>query len=147
MDKVELTRKFFKLLEMKDSEAAAKLLSDNFIFSGPVPEPIDGPAYIDMQTKLAAAFPDWSFNLGDLHLHGDEVHASVMITGTHQGDLDMSPIMMTTIPPTGKSVQLPREEITVTTNGDTISSIVNEPVMGGGVPGLLSQLGVEIPTT
>jgi predicted ester cyclase len=147
MDKVELTRKFFKLLEMKDTVAAAKLLSGNFIFSGPVPEPIDGPAYIDMQAKLAAAFPDWSFNLGDLHEHGDEIHASVMITGTHEGDLDMSPMMETTIPPTGKSVKLPREEITVTTNGEKISSIMNQPVMGGGIPGLLSQLGVEMPTT
>jgi predicted ester cyclase len=147
MDDVGLTREFFRLIEAKDTASASKLISGDFVFSGPVPEPIDGPAYLDMQDKLAVAFPDWSFNMSDVHQHGDVVHATVQITGTHNGDLDLAPLGMPVIPPTGKSVELPREEVTVRCENGKITAVINDPVPGGGVQGVLGQIGVKIPTS
>ena len=43
MNALETTKKLFNLIEAKDRAGALELLSDDFLFSGPVPEPISGP--------------------------------------------------------------------------------------------------------
>lgn len=145
MTAVDTARRVFELIEAKDTAGAAKLLSDDFTFSGPVPEPINGAQWLGIHDKLNAAFPNWKFNLADAHEHGDVIHCAVQITGTHTGDLDLSPMGMPTVPATGKSVKLPREELNVKVVGDKIKSIDGPPVDGGGVMGLLGQLGVQAP--
>ncbi len=47
---------------------------------------------------------------------------------------------------TGKNVTLPKENFTVTFNGDKINSIVSGKVEGSGVLGIVQQLGFEIPS-
>lgn len=144
MGAVEVASKVWQLIEAKDTAAAAELLSDNFTFSGPTPEPISGSMWLGLHDKLNAAFPDWKFNV-EVHQHGDMVHCTAQITGTQTGDLDLSPLGLPVVPATGKSIQLPREDLMVAVEGDKITSISGEPVPGGGVMGILSQLGVEMP--
>lgn len=145
MGAVETASRVWQLIEAKDTASAAELLTDDFTFSGPVPEPISGAEWLGMHDKLNAAFPDWKFNISDVHEHGDVVHITAQITGTHTGDLDLSPMGMPTVPATGNAVQLPQEELDVAVVGDKIASISGEPVHGGGVMGILEQLGVELP--
>lgn len=145
MNAVDTAKRVFELIEAKDTAGAAKLLTDDFTFSGPTPEPIGGAQWLAMHDKLNAAFPDWKFNLTDVHEHGDFIHSTAQITGTHTGDLDLSPMGMPTIPATGKAVKLPREELNVKVVGDKIKSIDGPPVEGGGLMGILGQLGVQPP--
>jgi predicted ester cyclase len=145
MGAVELASKVWDLIEAKDTAAAAELLSDDFTFSGPVPEPINGEMWLGMHDRLNAAFPDWKFNISDVHPHGEVIHCTAQITGTHTGELDLSPLGLPVVPATGKSFQLPREEMGVAVVGDKITSISGESTPGGGVMGILSQLGVEVP--
>ena len=146
MTALEMARMLFQSIEAKDTTAAAKLLTDDFTFSGPVPQPISGREWLAMQQSLSVAFPDWKFNASDLKEEGGKVRGAVRITGTHKGGLDLTSLGMPSIPATGKSVKLPREEITLTVSNGKFTSLNTPATEGGGVMGILSQLGVKLPT-
>jgi len=145
MSASEMASTLLKSIEAGEMAAAAKLLSDGFMFSGPVPQPIGGSEWLGMHEKLNAAFPDFRFNLSDLHEHGSQIHGTVQISGTNKGSLDLSSIGMPTIPATGKSIKLPKEELTFTSENGKLASLSVAPVAGGGVMGILGQLGVKVP--
>ncbi len=90
------------------------------------------------------AFPDWSFNLGSLEEQGDKVLATVHITGTHTRDLLVPGLPP--VPATNKRVSLPEEHLEFTFHGDKIASLSSDNVPGGGVPGVLQQIGVPLPS-
>lgn len=145
MHALEMANKLFQAIEAKDTTTAANYLSDDFTFSGPVPEPISGREWMAMHDGLSIAFPDWKFNAVDLHEEGSKVHGALQITGTHKGELDLSTLGMPNVPATGKAIKLPREEITLTVSNGKFTSLTTPPTDGGGVMGILSQLGVKVP--
>jgi predicted ester cyclase len=145
MQAIDMANKLFQVIEARDTTTAAKYLSDDFTFSGPVPEPISGKEWLAMHQGLSIAFPDWRFNAVDLHEEGGKVHGALGITGTHKGELDLSAFGMPNVPATGKTIRLPREEITLTVSNDRFTSLNSPATDGGGVMGILSQLGVELP--
>ena len=145
MNQVETARKLFELIEMKNTSSALEMLTTDFSFSGPTPEPINGQIWMAMHDKLNKAFPDWSFNMTGFHLHGDEVHGEVQISGTHRGDLDLSLLGIPNVPATGRRIQLPVESITFKFQGDKICAVEGESVPGGGAMGILGQIGVQMP--
>jgi hypothetical protein len=52
---------------------------------------------------------------------------------------------MPTIPATNKKVSLPEEHLIFTFEGDKVASLTSDNVPGGGVPGVLQQIGVPLP--
>lgn len=145
MNAEEITRKIFAAIESGDMDTVASYLSDDFVFSGPVPEPISGEQWLGLQRLLLAAFPDWSFNLSDVQVTGNVARTTHQITGTHTGDLALSPMGIPVVPTTGKSVKLPVEHADLTFEGDKVVRLHADTPAGGGVPGLLQQIGVEMP--
>ena len=98
-----------------------------------------------MHDRLNDAFSDFSFNLRDAQQVGDAAQVTLQLSGTHSSELDLSALDMPNVPTTGKSFELPPESTTVTIEGEKITSIRVAAVEGGGVMGILSQLGVEPP--
>lgn len=145
MNQVDTARKLFELIENKDTASALKMLTEDFTFSGPTPEPVNGQMWMGLHDRLNMAFPDWSFNMTGFHLHGDEVHGEVQISGTHTGELDLSPLGMPNIPATGTRIQLPVEGVTIKFQGDKVCAVEGEAVPGGGLRGILSQAGIQMP--
>jgi predicted ester cyclase len=145
MSKVDTVRAFSDALEARDFDKAAAYLTDDFVFAGPVPQPVGKREFIAVQSAFEDAFQDWSFNSHDEVERGDQVTAAVQITGTHSRDLVLPIPGMPTIPATGKRVSLPEEHITFTFKGDKIASLTSDNTPGGGVPGILAQLGVPLP--
>lgn len=145
MNAEEITRAVMTAIEAGDMGTAAGYLSDDFVFSGPVPEPVSGEQWLGLQSLLLAAFPDWSFNLSDVQVTSNGARTTHQITGTHTGDLDLAPLGLPVIPATGKSIKLPVEHAEVTIEGDKAVRLHAEVTPGGGVPGILQQLGVEMP--
>ena len=146
MTKTETIKAFSAALEAREFERAASCLADDFIFSGPVPQPIGKQEFIAIQSAFENAFEDWSFNSHDEVEQGDKVVAAVQITGTHTRDLILPMPGMPTIPATNKKVSLPEEHLEFTFKGDKIASLTSDNVPGGGVPGVLQQIGVPLPT-
>jgi predicted ester cyclase len=145
MNELELSKKLLSLIEAKDRASALKLLSDDFTFSGPVPEPISGPMWLGMNEKLSTAFPDWSFNVSDLKSDGSIVRLAVQISGTHKGELDLSAMGLPKVPATGKKIHLPREEAELKIEGGKVKYFKTGSNPEAGVSGILKQLGVAVP--
>ncbi|MFQ6673244.1 MAG: ester cyclase [Fidelibacterota bacterium] len=145
MGATDIARRTLAAIESGDFDTASSLISDDFTFSGPVPEPIGREEWLGLQRKLQDAFPDWSFNVTDAQEEGEVVRLSLEITGTHTGDLDLSEMGIPKVPATGNSLRLPAEHPEMIVRGDKLVAVkVNVPP-GGGVPGILQQVGVELP--
>jgi predicted ester cyclase len=145
MTKLETVHAFADALEAQDFDKAASYLSDDFVFAGPVPQPVGKNEFIAIQSAFLRAMPDWSFNSHDEVEERDKVRVAVQITGTHTHELVLPMPGMPPIPPTGKRISLPVEHVEYTLSGNKITSLSSDNVPGGGVPGVLAQMGVPLP--
>ena len=135
--------------EAQDLDKTASLLADNFVLTGPAPEPLSKAAFLTFQKVHNDAFADWSFNAGDFQEQGQVVRITIQISATHTGDFDVSKMGLP-IPPiaaTGKFRQWPQETLTFTVEDDKVAAVHAEIGPGGGVVGTLEWLGVKLPPT
>ena len=140
----DLVLEFFHAIEEKDFDRAANCLSNDFTFSGPTPKPVDKKEYIDVHRHLVQAIPDWRFNYNVIKEDQNEVVGRVHITGTHTRELTLPMIQnLGTVPPTGKRITMPEENVRVKVTGSKISRMEVEVPQNGGMVGLLSQIGVD----
>jgi predicted ester cyclase len=123
----------------------ADWLSDDMVFAGPLPQPVGKREFVGLQTAMVAAMPDWKFNGKDFKQDGDKVTATFQISGTQTAELNLPMPGFPKLPATGKHVSLPQEGMTFTVKDGKISRIESAGVPGGGVSGVLAQLGVSMP--
>jgi predicted ester cyclase len=145
MDAEKLFRDVLAAIESGDMAKAGNYLTGDFTFSGPVPQPIGKAEYLGLQGALIKAIPNWKFNAKNIKVQGNTVTATLQITGTHTQTLAAIMPGMSPVPATGKKITLPQEPLTVTMRGDKMASLEAGHVPGGGVPGLLAQIGVQLP--
>ena len=125
-----------------DFAKLAALLADDMVFAGPVPEPVGKREFLGIQSAMQAGMPDWKFNASDFKEDGDKVMVTMQITGTHTGELKLPMPGMPPIPATGKRVSLPKEQTTFTLKDGKVVRLETAGVPGGGVMGILVQLGI-----
>jgi hypothetical protein len=128
-------------------EKAKSLLSDDFQFSGPIPEPINGEAWLGMNETLKAACPDLDYHFHMEGADGDVVKVGTQLKGAHTRVLNLTNMNMGMIPATNKCFSNPHEHGTVTVKGDKVASWAVERTEGGDLMGILDQIGVKLPTT
>ena len=145
MNAVETVQAVLAAIEAADWERARSYLADDFTFSGAVPEPIGPDAWLGVHRALAAAMPDFAFNTRGFREEGGKAVGQVQITGTQTRELALPMPGFAPIPPTGKRVSLPPEDGTATARGDKLVNYEVAHVTGGGLPGILAQLGAAIP--
>jgi predicted ester cyclase len=143
MSATETVKAFSEALEARDFAKVATYLSDDFTLSGPTPQPVGKNEFIAIQSAFMNAFPDWSFNLSHMEEQGDKTNATVQITGTHTQTLAVPGLPP--IPATGKKVSLPEEHLVFTFKADKIANLSSDEVPGGGIAGVLQQIGVTLP--
>lgn len=141
----EIAEKFLAAVATLDLDAAAPYCADSFTYSGPLPKPVTLQEWRRVAAPFQRAFPDWSFNPQIVGEEGNLVNLTVQVTATHSGDLDLTGLDMGYIPATGKSIATPQTTGRVTFEGDKVANLHIEVVEGGGIPGILAQLGVEMP--
>ena len=145
MDSKATVQALMDSIQKGDFEKAKSFLSDDFQFSGPVPNPIGREAWLGMSANLKTAFPDLDYQFHVDDADGDVVKLSAQLKGLHSGDLDLTSLNMGVIPATNKSFANPQEHGTATVKGDKVVSWAVEPIEGGGVMGILGQIGVKPP--
>lgn len=145
MSGIDVVKAGLAAVEANDFNKFAGMLSDDMMFAGPVPKPLGKREFIAVQSALVAAMPDWKFNGADFKEDGDLVHVVLQITGTQTAELKPPMPTMPPVPATGKHVALPKEPATFTVRNGKITRLETESVPGGGVMGVLSQLGVPLP--
>ena len=145
MDSETVVRKFMDLSQEGKFDEASRYLDDSMLFIGATPEPVSKKDFVDLTKKLVNAMPDWRFNYRDLHTQGDRVSMTVQITGTQSREIQ--PLMpgMPLIPVTGKHISLPNQTQYATVHNDKITRLEVEDIPGGGLMGILQQLGIDLP--
>ncbi len=142
----EVVESCFSAIEAGDFARAATFLSDNFTFVGPAPKPLGKKEYLNVQGALVAGMPDWKFNTAKIEeVSPNRLKLTVAVSGTQTRDLDLSALGMPKVSATGKHVQNPTERVDISLENGKLTNLTVEQVPGGGIPGVLSQLGVSLP--
>ena len=145
MSNLEVAKRVADLLESRDVKGLQVLLADDFRAKGGTLE-LTKQQTLGFLQILFTAFPDHSFGFADFEEKGDLVNCTGQETGTHKGVLDLNPFgIPISLSPTGKSFNLPKSIYTFRVAGDKITFYGEEVVQGGGLAGILEQLGVKLP--
>jgi hypothetical protein len=145
MEANELVMTCITALQSGDMGMAASLLADDFVLRGWVKQQLDKGQFLALQSNLLVAMPDFSYNLSDVHMEGQSVQALIQISGTNLGNFDLTMLDIAPIQATGLAVELPQVPVTFLTENDTIKEMATPTVAGGGLSGLLQQIGGELP--
>jgi predicted ester cyclase len=143
MTNKELVQTGMKAWEANDADTLSPLVAEDFVMSGPTPQPLGKGDFIGFMHILLAALPDFAFNISRYEENGDTIVAYSHITGTHMGPLALPGLPP--IPATGKKVALPEEVQTYTVKNGKLQSLVTDARPDAGVAGMLAQLGVALP--
>jgi len=146
MNKRETVQALMDAVQMGDFENVMSMLADDFQFSGPVPEPINKEAWLEMSASLKTAFPDLDYHFKVIGTEGNVVRSTSQLSGTHNGEFDLTNMNMGVIPATNKAFSVKLEKTKVTVKDDKITSWMVEPTDGAGLMAILKQLEVEVPT-
>lgn len=141
----EVGQAFVDAFNSGDLDTARWYLADDFQLSGPTPQPIGADQWMGLTQVLRDAFPDINYNLRIVGMEGDTVRTTSQVTGTHTGELDLSFMGLGVIPATGRRFSNPEEPGEGVVRGDKIISIHIYSQPGGGLMGILAQLGVQVP--
>jgi len=146
MDSKATVQALMDSVQKGDFEKAKSFLTDDFQFSGPVPEPINGDAWLGMSMSLKKAFPNLEYHFQVESMDGDMANISAQLKGTNSGDFDLTAMHMGVIPATNKSFAAAHEHGKATVKGDKVTSWAMEPTEGAGLMAILGQLSVKAPT-
>ena len=145
MNAKETVQALMESIQMGNFEKAKSYLSNDFKFSGAVPEPVSGNEWIGMSANLKTAFPDLDYQFNTDGASGDTVNISAQLRGTHKGALDLTAMHLGLIPATGKSFKAAREHGKAMVHDGKVTSLALEPTEGAGLMAILGQLGVKVP--
>jgi steroid delta-isomerase-like uncharacterized protein len=143
MSNLEIVQSGLKAWEANDANALGPLIAEDFVLSGPTPQPLGKAEFIGFMHTMLAALPDFSFNISHFEENGDKVIAYSHVTGTHTGTFVLPGLPP--IPATGKKISLPQEIQTYTIKNGKLQSLVTDARPDAGVPGMLAQLGISLP--
>jgi hypothetical protein len=145
LNKTEIVKKFITAVQSGDMTMASDCITGDFVLRGWTPRPLEKGEFLAIQNELRTALKGYSFNLSDLNERDDGVEAFIQITGTHTRDLALPTFGVPLVPATGIDVVMPQERVDFTFAGDKIKQMNVESVPGGGVTGLIQQVGSELP--
>ncbi len=144
MSNLEITKRVADLLESRDVKGLQAVMADDFRAKGPTLE-LNKQQTLGYLQVFFTAFPDHSFGFADFEEEGDLIQCTGQEIGTHQGILDLNPLgMPVSLPPTGKSFKLPKSVFSFRVAEDKLTYYAEETVKGGGLAGILEQLGVKL---
>ena len=140
MNKRETVQALMDSIQQGEFKNAESMLADDFQFNGPVSEPIDKEAWLDMSASLKTAFPDLDYHFKVIGTEGDVVRTTMQLSGTHSGSFDLTNMNMGVIAATNKAFSVKREKTKLTVKENKITAWVVEPTDGAGLKAILWQL-------
>ncbi len=151
MNGADIVKQFMIALESQEFTLASDYLADDFTYTSMLPRPLNKKQFITLVKELKYGMPNMSFNVRDIRETNNELkqeqnaECTVQLTGTQSNIMELVPLSLPPIPETNRRIILPPEQWRFTIINNKIASIVVPPVPGGGIPGLLQQLGIDIP--
>ena len=136
MGALDTVNAFNAAINAQQWDAAARLLTDDFVFSGATPQPQNKQAFLASQQLWFAGVPDWHVTVENPQVDGDVVRSTIHLSGTHTGTLAFPG--QPPVPATGRHF-LTNDSGTATVRGDQIASIA----VVNGSPDIMQQLGLQ----
>jgi predicted ester cyclase len=130
-------------LEAKDVARAAPHIHDDFQFSGFGSDPLNKEQFLALMKHLFLAIPDWSYHPRELQAEGDAVRFKTKVTGTQTGMLTGLDPGMAPVAASGKAILLPEDQVECTLRDGRVATMKVASPPGGGIAGILSQLGIS----
>jgi len=146
MNKRETVQALVDAVQKGDFENVKSMLADDFQFSGPIPEPINKEAWLEMSLSLKTAFPDLDYHFKVIGADGDVVRSTAQLSGTHSGPFDLTNMNLGMIPATNKTFSTKSEKTKITVKDGKITLWAVEPNDGAGLMEILKQLDARLPT-
>jgi hypothetical protein len=141
-----IAQTFMKSIQDGDLTRARSFLSNDFLFSWQVSEPIDAGAWLEMNTNLRRAFPNLEYHFRVESVQsGGVVKISSELKAIHRGDLDLTGMNLGVIPASNRFFATTREHGRMIVKDDKVISWVVRPAKGAGLRAILIQLGVQLP--
>ena len=146
----DIVNAFMQALEAKEFTRAADYLSDSMIFTGFTPASLSKNQFIHVMSELAEGFPNLAYNFHGVEevaetMGGNRVRGRVQITGSQVNSFQLPALGIGPIPQMAAPVALPEENWEYQFEDNTIASIRVGRKPGGGIEGLLNQLGIKDP--
>ncbi len=147
MSAIDTVNTFITALQSGDIELAADTMADDFVMSGFAHKEFNKNEFLVLQSNLLASMPDFSYNmLDEQHEENGEVQVELEITGTHMNPLSLTVLGLQPIAATGLAVTLTQTKTTYRVNSENkVASMEMQTRPGGGLAGLLQQVGAELP--
>jgi len=145
MGNEKVVESFFNAIEKDDFNAAEACLTKNFKVTGVGPSPLGAKEFLGVHWAFNKGMPDFKFNYRIGSVKNNVVEAKVSLTGTHTKEMPGPIPGIHNIPATNKSLKMPEEQLSFSVKDGKIASLHLESVPNGGLPGVLKQLGVELP--
>jgi len=145
MNKRETVQALMDAVQKGDFENVKSMLADDFQFSGPIPEPINKGAWLEMSANLKTAFPDLDYHFRVIGADGDVVRSTTQLSGTHSGSFDLTSMNLGMIPATNKTFSTKSEKTKVTVKDGKITLWAVEPNDGAGLMEILKQIDAKFP--
>lgn len=150
MSATETVRNFINALEANETETASNALANNFLFTGWTPQPLNKKQFLSVISELKVGIPGLMFNLHNLDEH-DDINQGAIVTGNmqiagYQSDsFEIPTLSLPIIPQMGRSVSLPVEDVSFVVQNEQVAQMTVKRTRGGGMEGLLHQLGTDSP--
>jgi hypothetical protein len=144
MNSIDLAKSGIAAMEAGNFDFIRDNCTDDMVFNAPGGMSLSRTEFINAQRALLKAFPDYRFNASNYKQVSDRVTYTIQVSGTHTGVLDMHLPNVPVLQPTNKHIRLPQEPVTVLFRDGKIYRVDLAEVPGGGLNGILSQVGVKI---
>lgn len=141
MSVLDVFQAYTEAVNKGDLATLEELLHDDFQMSGAGLDGLKKREFLGTLKARFEAFPDYSENPTDIDEDAQRVNFVVHVTGTHEKKLVLPGIA--TVEATGKRVELPPEPGWVAVVDEKIRRYHLQDVPGGGMGGMLAQLGSE----
>ncbi len=142
---VDRARNFISALEANEHETAADFLADDFMAIGWTPQPLYKSAFLTVMGGLKSGIPGLMFNMLNISEAGDVINATLQIAGYQTDSFSLPPLSLPPIPQMARSISMPAEDVSFTFLHEKIKLMSFKPTRGGGISGLLHQLGFDAP--
>lgn len=144
MGAVDVVHGVISRFAARDYQGLRGLLADDFQFDNGRGMSMSREQWIGFLELMRQGFPDIDYHLEHISDDGQYFTVRSQITGTHQGSLDLSMMGVGVIPATGVAVTANPEDTIALVEGDQVRRIDVHYVDGGGIPGILAQIGVSM---
>ncbi len=145
MNSLKIVKESLNAFEKGDLEKLRNLLHEDYQLIGPAPKAVGKAEFLEMARSMKTGFPDWDFGVTDLMENGDQITGRFHVTGKQSGPLDLSFMGLPIQPATGIKIKQPEEPLKATIRDAKLYRMEVASVEGGGMDGLLRQIGVNIP--